>query len=563
MSKLNEIISTMRVPQFDEEMIKKLCEAFNKSHDFYYNVQMENALSDHSTINREQEKEFWETVPPTYKQGESFQHMGAMDDIEYCFARLYINCSKQDIITFSQMFTTACKEQNLPFYYKYSCDKSKRADQIVIYSNIACLEEYIGIFQNIKENSPEIVERCGQPPLLTGIIDDWIGIGEESAENGKSYTSSRTDIIKEILYKYSEINEEGIRENSGKHLREMREEIAKAFQEQGLDINNISFSAKNMEVIKNNESIELFDKTTKEEIKKRKEVQNAQSVKKQERKEEKEHLIRLNILEELGALPQEFGEVLSSSRYSFLSDIEHGESVSLYSGYSFGYLRVEHMDGEKIYTTSKGKQLSLSDFEEIKNKLLPEITSYYKNYFEIESKKLEESIKRYSQLENIEKGQNYEQDIERLDLYSKIEFLAKNEHFFKALGISEEKVEAVSNIASIPVEKKEREQKDLYEQQVNAEKFEIINELKKLGICDADKLKEYYNENISVHYLLTEQELEEVIMNALGVSNSITTSFIKEQILEATKKEGISIGEVTNLLNKELPKEMEKESKDR
>ena len=39
-------------------------------------------------------KEFFQKYTPGYKQGNSFQHMGSMSDIEYCFGRLYINCSK-------------------------------------------------------------------------------------------------------------------------------------------------------------------------------------------------------------------------------------------------------------------------------------------------------------------------------------------------------------------------------------------------------------------------------------------------------------------------------------
>ena len=58
------------------------------------------------------------------------------------------------------------------------------------------LLKYINILQEIAKENPEIIQRCGKPPILTGKIDGWIGIGDEPPKkNGKnqSYNSLRAD----------------------------------------------------------------------------------------------------------------------------------------------------------------------------------------------------------------------------------------------------------------------------------------------------------------------------------------------------------------------------------
>ena len=119
--------------------------------------------------------------------------------------RLYISCQNQDMWKLAQLFENKCEEQQLPFYFKLGV-AAERDDKMVIYADTDNLANYINILQEIAQENPEIIQRCGKPPVLTGKIDGWIGIGDEPPKkNGKnsSYNSIRTrifeDSIEEVL----------------------------------------------------------------------------------------------------------------------------------------------------------------------------------------------------------------------------------------------------------------------------------------------------------------------------------------------------------------------------
>jgi len=131
MGGLSETIKNIKCPEFNDEMIEALWNAYDGSVGVYSRIQNQNALQDKSTIDRDEERDFRSKFPTRLDPGKDFQFIGERSDIEYCFGRLYINCSKQDIIKFSKVFVESCETKNLPFYFKYSYTDSKRADQIV------------------------------------------------------------------------------------------------------------------------------------------------------------------------------------------------------------------------------------------------------------------------------------------------------------------------------------------------------------------------------------------------------------------------------------------------
>ncbi len=119
--------------------------------------------------------------------------------------RLYISCQNQDMWKLAQLFENKCEDQQLPFYFKLGV-AAERDDKMVIYADTDNLANYINILQEIAQENPKIIQRCGKPPVLTGKIDEWIGIGDEPPKkNGKnsSYNSIRTrifeDSIEEVL----------------------------------------------------------------------------------------------------------------------------------------------------------------------------------------------------------------------------------------------------------------------------------------------------------------------------------------------------------------------------
>ena len=116
--------------------------------------------------------------------------------------RLYVGCQNQDMWKLAQLFKSKCDAQQIPFYFKLA-SSSSRDDKMVIYADTDNLGNYISTLQEIAQEYPEIMQRCGQPPALTGKIDGWIGIGDEPPlkADGKnqSYNSLRADIFENAI----------------------------------------------------------------------------------------------------------------------------------------------------------------------------------------------------------------------------------------------------------------------------------------------------------------------------------------------------------------------------
>ena len=110
--------------------------------------------------------------------------------------RLYINSEAKDTYKLIIGFLYKCFKNNIPFYLKfieYPEDYPERADSIVIWADENTLFQYIKILNELKAKFPEIVARCGKPPVLTMKVDNWIGFGEEPKEG--SYTTARIDLL--------------------------------------------------------------------------------------------------------------------------------------------------------------------------------------------------------------------------------------------------------------------------------------------------------------------------------------------------------------------------------
>lgn len=116
--------------------------------------------------------------------------------------RLYLGCQNQDMYKITDLFKTKCEEQGIPYYFKAALS-SERDDKIVIYSDTQNLSNYVDILREIAKENPEIVARTGQPPALTGKIDNWIGIGDEPPrdENGNnhSFNEIRAKVIEDSI----------------------------------------------------------------------------------------------------------------------------------------------------------------------------------------------------------------------------------------------------------------------------------------------------------------------------------------------------------------------------
>lgn len=89
--------------------------------------------------------------------------------------RLYINTQSTDLHRMAKILLSKCAKYNMPFYFKIS-EYECRDDNIVIYSDTKCLPKYISILEEIEKEHPDLVQRCGKPPVLCGTISNWIGM---------------------------------------------------------------------------------------------------------------------------------------------------------------------------------------------------------------------------------------------------------------------------------------------------------------------------------------------------------------------------------------------------
>lgn len=112
--------------------------------------------------------------------------------------RFYINAELTDLHELSKLFLDKCAKRNLPYYFKIS-EYDKRDDNIVIYSNTKLLPQFLSVLEEIEKERPDIISRCGQPPILTGKIHNWIGYGSEPLEEHSSFNSKREKIISSVI----------------------------------------------------------------------------------------------------------------------------------------------------------------------------------------------------------------------------------------------------------------------------------------------------------------------------------------------------------------------------
>ena len=162
-------------------------------------------------INGWEHQDGWEHIKSQYISGRTEEKIHGKH-------RLYVGCQNQDMWKLAQLFKSKCQEQQIPFYFKFGRSRD-RDDKMVIYADTDNLGNYISALQEIAQEHPEIIQRCGKPPALTGKIDNWIGIGDEppSKSNGKnqSYNSLRTNIFEDAI---EEVVLNELREFKGKNV---------------------------------------------------------------------------------------------------------------------------------------------------------------------------------------------------------------------------------------------------------------------------------------------------------------------------------------------------------
>lgn len=110
--------------------------------------------------------------------------------------RLYLNVDIDDIFKLAQAIVETCERNNLPYYFMID-KECQREDSIVMITDTEHLAAHIDILRQIRKEHPEL--KIGQPPALTGKIEDWLGYGSEPLNQWHSFNSIRSEMIERAL----------------------------------------------------------------------------------------------------------------------------------------------------------------------------------------------------------------------------------------------------------------------------------------------------------------------------------------------------------------------------
>ena len=116
------------------------------------------------------------------------------DDLKY-----YINAGT-DTYKFARLFQEECEKKGLNYYYKVANGDSHeytRCDKMCIYTPYKDAINYLEIIKKVIEEHPEF--KYEKPPLTTGVIDEYIGVGQDPKKG--SYNQIMGEILINVFNK--------------------------------------------------------------------------------------------------------------------------------------------------------------------------------------------------------------------------------------------------------------------------------------------------------------------------------------------------------------------------
>ena len=116
--------------------------------------------------------------------------------------KFYIDAGK-DTYEFASLFAKECQNIGINPAYKVAIgnisSEINRLDKMCIYiDDLNQVPQYIGILEKIKEEKKDF--QFEKPPLLSGAIDEWIGIGSDPLDNS-SYNKEMCKIFENAFNK--------------------------------------------------------------------------------------------------------------------------------------------------------------------------------------------------------------------------------------------------------------------------------------------------------------------------------------------------------------------------
>lgn len=140
----------------------------------------------------------WEHVHSRYAD---IEKRDVYENVEH---RLYLNTDPLDTLKMATLMVQKFKEKDLPYYFKFD-SAGRRDDTIVLYTPTDKLDLYTNLLKEIIKENPDIASRLQRPPVLTGLIEPWLGYGSEPSVdkdgNNRSFNSVRAPLIEKTISK--------------------------------------------------------------------------------------------------------------------------------------------------------------------------------------------------------------------------------------------------------------------------------------------------------------------------------------------------------------------------
>ncbi|MBR5227430.1 MAG: hypothetical protein IKV94_02190 [Clostridia bacterium] len=199
--------------------------------------------------------------------------------------KYYINAGA-DSYKVAKLFLDKCREENIDSYYFKVADpmhkEENRNDKLCIYSDIEHAGTFLDFLTQIKKENPEI--SFNKPPMMSGVINDFIGIGADKQKGDESYNEQMSNAVYEVLtefYNNNNIKSNEILDfvnNNPNMLGVIKEQIAEKCEQMGFSKDKICIPNEFVEKLKkieisndsinkeSNEKVFEYKKTPKEKL---------------------------------------------------------------------------------------------------------------------------------------------------------------------------------------------------------------------------------------------------------------------------------------------------------
>ena len=127
--------------------------------------------------------------------GDGFLHCWSPSGVGKAQVRLYINLLGQNILPFANAFVDKCKENELKYYFKMTSN-DLRNDTFLVYTSYENVQKFVDIIEEIRRESPKLLEGTELMNPLLGCINGYIGVGEEPQYKHSSFNSERANLVK-------------------------------------------------------------------------------------------------------------------------------------------------------------------------------------------------------------------------------------------------------------------------------------------------------------------------------------------------------------------------------